>query len=192
MTDKCSDPSTILFYDATNCAKTAVTMERSNQISSAIQSYNDAVIKAQTAINSGLSSQYVPTAQNLIARASNRASELSSYLSTNPIPPNNLSLTSSTGSMKYNSTYNSIRPQGNNPTPAMNMNSAIVREKPNIKFADVAGLQGAKTALSEAVIMPLQLPKMFSGPTKPWKGILLYGPPGTGKSYLAKALAGEC
>jgi vacuolar protein-sorting-associated protein 4 len=64
-------------------------------------------------------------------------------------------------------------------------------ERPNLTFADVAGLNAAKQALREAVIMPMRLPHLFTGATAPWKGILLYGPPGTGKSFLAKALAGE-
>ena len=35
---------------------------------------------------------------------------------------------------------------------------AIVSEKPNVKWDDVAGLAKAKDALKEAVIMPLRFP----------------------------------
>jgi len=69
--------------------------------------------------------------------------------------------------------------------------SAIVMEKPNIKWDDVAGLEMAKQLLKEAVILPIKFPQLFQGKRKPWAGILLYGPPGTGKSYLAKAVATE-
>lgn len=68
---------------------------------------------------------------------------------------------------------------------------AILSEKPNVSWLDIAGLESAKEALKEAVILPVKFPQLFTGNRKPTSGILLYGPPGTGKSYLAKAVATE-
>ena len=69
------------------------------------------------------------------------------------------------------------------------LSSAIVKEKPNIKWNDVAGLEQAKEALKEAVVLPLKFPQLFVGKRTPWRGILLYGPPGCSKTKLIKALA---
>ena len=41
------------------------------------------------------------------------------------------------------------------------LSSAIVTEKPNVKWDDVAGLEGAKEGLKEAVIMPVRFPQLF-------------------------------
>lgn len=40
---------------------------------------------------------------------------------------------------------------------------AIVMEKPNVRWNDVAGLEGAKEALKEAVILPIKFPHLFTG-----------------------------
>jgi vacuolar protein-sorting-associated protein 4 len=52
---------------------------------------------------------------------------------------------------------------------------AILTEKPNVRWDDVAGLYAAKESLKEAVILPIKFPQLFRGKRKPWKGILLYG-----------------
>lgn len=45
----------------------------------------------------------------------------------------------------------------------INFAGAIVMEKPNVNWNDVAGLEGAKEALKEAVILPIKFPHLFTG-----------------------------
>eukprot|EP00392_Amoebophrya_sp_AT5.2_P007933 g7952.t1 len=59
----------------------------------------------------------------------------------------------------------------------------------SLNFDDIGGLESAKTAINEAVVLPLLVPEFFTGIRKPCTGVLLYGPPGTGKTMLAKAVA---
>ena len=60
-----------------------------------------------------------------------------------------------------------------------------------IRFADVAGEDGAKELLSEIVDFLHDPEKYRQIGAKLPKGALLVGPPGTGKTLLAKAVAGE-
>ena len=68
----------------------------------------------------------------------------------------------------------------------------MVKEKPTLRFSDVAGLDEVKEDIRLKMIYPFdhpELAKKFG--VRLGGGILLYGPPGTGKTMLAKATAGE-
>src|SRR5213593_1517528 len=68
----------------------------------------------------------------------------------------------------------------------------IVKEKPSIRFADVAGLDDVKEDIRLKMIYPFEHPELAEKfGVRPGGGVLLYGPPGTGKTMLAKATAGE-
>lgn len=65
------------------------------------------------------------------------------------------------------------------------------KDKIQITFKDVAGLEGAKEEVQEVVDFLKNSEKYTKLGGKIPKGVLLVGPPGTGKTLLAKAVAGE-
>ena len=65
----------------------------------------------------------------------------------------------------------------------------IMKEKPDVRWTDVIGVDDAKNALRESIVYPTKRPDLF--PLGWPRGILLYGPPGCGKTVLAAATANE-
>jgi transitional endoplasmic reticulum ATPase len=68
----------------------------------------------------------------------------------------------------------------------------VVREKPTVRFADIAGLDDVKEEIYLKMIYPFQHPELAQRyGIDVGGGLLLYGPPGTGKTMIAKAVACE-
>jgi SpoVK/Ycf46/Vps4 family AAA+-type ATPase len=65
----------------------------------------------------------------------------------------------------------------------------VIKEKPNVKWEDVIGLEDAKKAIMESIVYPTKRPDLF--PLGWPRGILMFGPPGCGKTLLAAAAASE-
>jgi len=70
-----------------------------------------------------------------------------------------------------------------------NLDDMIMKEKPDVRWIDVIGIDDAKNALRESIVYPTKRPDLF--PIGWPRGILLYGPPGCGKTVLAAATANE-
>jgi len=65
----------------------------------------------------------------------------------------------------------------------------VMKEKPNVSWDEVIGLEDAKRAIRESIVYPMKRADLF--PLGWPRGILLYGPPGCGKTLLAAAAAAE-
>ena len=65
----------------------------------------------------------------------------------------------------------------------------IMKEKPDVSWEEVIGLDDAKRAMKESIVYPTKRSDLF--PLGWPRGILLHGPPGCGKTLLAAAAAAE-
>ncbi|CAF1525606.1 unnamed protein product [Adineta ricciae] len=170
----------------------AAIYDKEHKYDAAIQGYMTAVEWFLHAIKYGTVNEH--TKIQIRAKATSyikRVEELKNLLKNGPVKKKAVA---DDVSDRGNGRYDRDEDEGDDPDRRRMMQKfqgAIVVDS-KITFADVVGLEQAKEALKEAVILPVKFPQLFQGKRKPWAGILLYGPPGTGKSYLAKAIATEC
>ncbi|HKU50215.1 MAG TPA: AAA family ATPase [Nitrososphaera sp.] len=78
---------------------------------------------------------------------------------------------------------------GNVETLKADFDDLVIKEKPNVSWDEVIGLEDAKRAIRESIVYPMKRADLF--PLGWPRGILLYGPPGCGKTLLAAAAAAE-
>lgn len=74
-------------------------------------------------------------------------------------------------------------------TSKVDFDGLLLKEKPEVSWDEVVGLEDAKRAIRESIVYPTKRPDLF--PLGWPKGMLLYGPPGCGKTLLAAAAAAE-
>jgi len=67
-----------------------------------------------------------------------------------------------------------------------------IQERPNVRFSDVAGIDGILSQIREQVFYPVHYASLYEHlRIAPPSGLLLHGPSGCGKTLLANAIAGE-
>lgn len=83
-----------------------------------------------------------------------RAEKLKQHLDSNPAGEN---------PVKEGDNSNDSDDNAANKKLQESLHKAIVVEKSNVSWNDIAGLDGAKEALKEAVILPIKFPHLFKG-----------------------------
>lgn len=74
-------------------------------------------------------------------------------------------------------------------TSKVDFDGLLLKEKPEVSWDEVVGLEDAKRAIRESIVYPTKRPDLF--PLGWPRGMLLYGHPGCGKTLLAAAAAAE-
>jgi SpoVK/Ycf46/Vps4 family AAA+-type ATPase len=85
--------------------------------------------------------------------------------------------------------YRNSTQTGNDGSAKDDLEELVMKEKPDVSWDEVIGLEDAKRAIRESIVYPTKRSDLF--PLGWPRGILLYGPPGCGKTLLAAAAAAE-
>src|SRR5919106_596032 len=94
---------------------------------------------------------------------------------------------SSSSTTTSTNTSASAKSSGNVETLKADFDDLVMKEKPNVSWKEVIGLEDAKRAIRESIVYPTKRADLF--PLGWPRGILLHGPPGCGKTLLAAAAA---
>jgi proteasome-associated ATPase len=76
--------------------------------------------------------------------------------------------------------------------PSTEIRDLFLGETPNVKYAQIGGLDEVMDRIKDVVELPYREPELFEKiKLNAPKGVLLYGPPGCGKTLIGKAVATE-
>jgi len=122
--------------------------------------------------------------------------EIAERLRKNPLPPNGI-----TRSPQSPAASGGASPPGEpqrlgadaSPHPSdADASEFQITDDTGVTFDDIDGMEEAKSAIREMVILPMQAPEKAKAlGIKAGGGVLLYGPPGNGKTMFGKAIAHE-
>ena len=124
--------------------------------------------------------------------------EIAERLRKNPLPAKDS--TRSPRSSRSPDDAGAARPAAAPPTPSSAASPSgeaaddefQVTDDTGVSFDDIDGMDEAKAAIREMVILPMQAPEKAAAlGIKAGGGVLLYGPPGNGKTMFGKAIAHE-
>ena len=93
------------------------------------------------------------------------------------------------GNNKTSERFGNSRQEVNDRAAKDDIEELVMKEKPDVSWDEVIGLEDAKRAIRESIVYPTKRSDLF--PLGWPRGILLYGPPGCGKTLLAAAAAAE-
>ena len=124
--------------------------------------------------------------------------DIAEKLRKNPLPPNGI--TRSPQSPRSPDVAGAARPQAAPstlsseapPDGGASDDEFLVADDTGVSFDDIDGMEDAKAAIREMVVLPMQAPEKAAAlGIKAGGGVLLYGPPGNGKTMFGKAIAHE-
>ncbi len=77
-------------------------------------------------------------------------------------------------------------------SPQLSQAGGLVVERPQVRLADVGGMEQVKREIQLSFLIPAMQPELRTAYNAAvGGGMLLFGPPGCGKTFIGRALAGE-
>lgn len=164
------------FMQGVKAVKEAVKYDAESRVEEAIDKYSEAVVHFQrvlgSVVNDENQTELKAQAQTEVDFYTDRIDSLKKMLPTSNatkgienVPHGD---TKRSKLMKEMTNYEDVEMRNR-------IKSTMLIEKPQVKFADVCGLDSLKQDLLQAAFLPLKQPQLFSTNVRPYKGFLLFG-----------------